>query len=81
VQHRYEQRRVSTIGQEKARKPRVGGDRTLEEFVKLMGDLKLAYPKFIDYAVPGNRGCGVCPPGVPEHLQQYCMPTAGTRQG
>ena len=79
--HDYEQRRVSTIGQEKARNPRVGGERTLEEFVKLMGDLKLAYPKFIDYAVPGNRGCGVCPPGVPEHLQQYCMPTADTRQG
>ena len=79
--HDYEQRRVSTIGQEKARNPRVGGERTLEEFVKLMGELKLAYPKFIDYAVPGNRACGVCPPGVPAHLQQYCMPTAETRQG
>jgi glyoxylase-like metal-dependent hydrolase (beta-lactamase superfamily II) len=79
--HDYEQRRVSTIGQEKARNPRLGGERTLEEFVKLMGGLKLAYPKFIDYAVPGNRSCGVCPSGVPGHLQEYCEETEETRQG
>ena len=79
--HDYEQRRISSIGQEKLRNPRLGGDRTLEDFVKLMGELNLAYPKFIDYAVPGNRGCGVCPPGVPEHLQQYCAQIAESRQG
>ena len=79
--HDYEQRHVSSIGQEKARNPRLGGDRTLDDFVRLMDALKLAYPKFIDYAVPGNRECGVCPPGVPEHLQQYCAQIAESRQG
>lgn len=79
--HDYEQRRVTTIGQEKARNPRLGGERTLEEFVALMNGLDLAYPKFIDYAVPGNRGCGICPEGVPEHLQQYCTQIAESRQG
>ena len=79
--HDYEQRRISTIGQEKARNPRLGGERTLEDFVRLMGELQLAYPKFIDYAVPGNRNCGTCPPGVPEHLQQYCAQIAESRQG
>lgn len=79
--HDYEQRRVSSIGQEKARNPRLGGDRTLDDFVGLMGGLKLAYPRFIDYAVPGNRECGVCPPGVPEHLQQYCAQIVASRQG
>jgi len=79
--HDYEQRRVSTIGQEKARNPRLGGARTLDEFVELMNGLKLAYPKFIDYAVPGNRACGTCPPGVPEHLQQYCVQIGESRQG
>lgn len=79
--HDYEQRRISTIGQEKARNPRLGGERTLEEFVELMNGLKLAYPKFIDYAVPGNRECGACPPGVPEHLQQYCAQITESRQG
>ena len=79
--HDYEQRRISTIGQEKARNPRLGGERTLEDFVALMNGLDLAYPKFIDYAVPGNRECGACPPGVPEHLQQYCAQIAESRQG
>jgi glyoxylase-like metal-dependent hydrolase (beta-lactamase superfamily II) len=79
--HDYEQRRVSTVGQEKARNPRLGGSRSLEEFVDLMNGLKLAYPKFIDYAVPGNRGCGTCPPGVPEHLQEYCVQIGESRQG
>ncbi|MGE5320037.1 MAG: MBL fold metallo-hydrolase [Hyphomicrobiaceae bacterium] len=79
--HDYEQRHVSSIGQEKARNPRLGGDRTLDDFVRLMGELKLAYPKFIDFAVPGNRECGVCPPGVPDHLQQYCAEIAESRQG
>lgn len=79
--HDYEQRRISTIGQEKARNPRLGGERTLADFVVLMNNLKLAYPKFIDFAVPGNRECGACPPGVPEHLQQYCAQIAESRQG
>ncbi len=79
--HDYEQRRISSIGQEKARNPRLGGERTLEDFVALMNGLKLAYPKFIDYAVPGNRECGACPPGVPEQLQQYCAQIAESRQG
>lgn len=79
--HDYEHRRITTIGQEKARNPRLGGERSLEEFVHIMGELKLPYPKFIDYAVPGNRSCGVCPPDVPEHLQQYCGYVEESRQG
>lgn len=79
--HDYDQRRISTIGQEKARNPRLGGERSLEEFVAIMSGLNLAYPKFIDYALPGNRACGVCPDGVPDHLQQYCEQIGQTRQG
>ena len=79
--HDYEGRRVSSVGQEKTRNPRLGGNRTLGEFVDIMRSLKLAYPKFIDYAVPGNRECGVCPSSVPEDLQQYCEHIAGSPQG
>ena len=79
--HDYEQRRISTIGQEKTRNPRLGGDRTLEDFVALMNGLDLAYPKFIDFAVPGNRECGVCPSDVPDQLQQYCGQIGDSRQG
>ncbi|SEQ39738.1 Glyoxylase, beta-lactamase superfamily II [Ectothiorhodospira magna] len=79
--HDYNKRRVSSIAQEKARNPRLGGDRDLEGFIKLMDELDLAYPKFIDYAVPGNRECGVCPPDVPESLDEYCDQIGDSQQG
>lgn len=56
--HDYQQRQVSSVGQEKARNPRLGGGKTLEEFVAIMSGLNLPRPKKIDLAVPANRGCG-----------------------
>lgn len=79
--HDYKGRRVSSIGQEKTRNPRLGGSKPLAEFVKIMAELDLAYPKFIDYAVPGNRECGACPEGVPDDLAQYCEQSAHSLQG
>ena len=79
--HDYQQRCVSSIGQEKARNPRLGGGRTLEQFVELMAGLNLPYPKFIDFAVLGNRDCGVCPTDTPEHLKAYCERMAESPQG
>jgi glyoxylase-like metal-dependent hydrolase (beta-lactamase superfamily II) len=79
--HDYQQRRVSTIGQERARNPRLGGERTLEEFVRVDGRAEPAYPKFIDYAVPGNRQCGVCPTDLPERLKAYCERMTESVQG
>jgi sulfur dioxygenase len=70
--HDYQERRVSSIAQERRRNPRLGGGRSLDEFVAIMKALDLAYPKFIDYAVPGNRRCGICPEGLPDDLKQYC---------
>jgi sulfur dioxygenase len=79
--HDYNKRRVSTIAQERSRNPRLGGDRKLEDFVRLMAELKLPYPRFIDHAVPGNRLCGVCPADMPEQLQAYCQQMEDTSQG
>jgi sulfur dioxygenase len=79
--HDYCGRRVSNIAQERTRNTRLCSERSLEEFVALMAGLNLPYPKFIDYAVPGNRQCGVCPSGVPEDLQQYRTQIAESRQG
>jgi len=79
--HDYQGRRVSSIGQEKTRNPRLGGDKPLAEFVQIMEELNLAYPKFIDFAVPGNRECGQCPEGVPDDLQQYCDQITESVQG
>ena len=79
--HDYQQRHVSTVGQERTRNPRLGGARSIESFVELMSKLELPYPAFIDYAVPGNRACGVCPQDVPEHLEKYCKQMTQTPQG
>lgn len=79
--HDYKQRFVSSIAQEKARNPRLGGDKTLEEFKHIMANLNLPYPKFIDYAVPGNRQCGVCPPDLPQNLENYCRQMTESPQG
>lgn len=79
--HDYKGRRVSSIAQERKRNPRLGGERSLEEFRKLMADLNLPYPDFIDYAVPGNRQCGVCPCDLPDELEKYCRQMAESLQG
>jgi len=79
--HDYHGRRVSTIGQEKTRNPRLGGGKSLDDFVRIMKGLDLAYPKFIDYAVPGNRRCGICPTEVPDDMQRYCDHIAHSPQG
>lgn len=79
--HDYKDRRVTSIAQEKKRNPRLGMDKTLEEFREIMANLNLPYPKFIDHAVPGNRQCGVCPPDLPENLAKYCAQMADSPQG
>jgi glyoxylase-like metal-dependent hydrolase (beta-lactamase superfamily II) len=56
--HDYQQRRVSSVGQEKARNPRLGGGKTIDEFVAIMNGLNLPRPKKMDVAVPANRECG-----------------------
>ncbi len=79
--HDYQNRFVSTIAQEKKRNPRISAERTLEEFRDIMANLNLPYPKFIDYAVPGNRQCGVCPTDLPQNLERYCQQMTLSPQG
>lgn len=56
--HDYQQRRVSSIAQERDRNPRLGGGKTLDEFVAIMAGLNLPRPRKMDVAVPANRLCG-----------------------
>jgi len=79
--HDYKDRHVSSIAQEKKRNPRLGEERTLEEFKNIMANLNLPYPTFMDYAVPGNRLCGVCPCDLPEDLEKYCRHMTESPQG
>lgn len=71
--HDYEERQVTTIGQEKMRNPRLGKDKTLEEFVQIMAAMDLPYPKKIDWALPGNEGCGRCPDNLPPDKERLCQ--------
>ncbi|MEQ6340416.1 MAG: MBL fold metallo-hydrolase [Gammaproteobacteria bacterium] len=70
--HDYVGHQISTIGQEKTRNPRLGGGKTLDEFIEIMNALKLPYPRKMDFAVPGNLLCGECPPDVPEEFRGPC---------
>lgn len=79
--HDYQNRFVSSIAQEKARNPRLGKGKTVDEFKEIMANLNLPYPKFIDHAVPGNRQCGVCPSKLPQELEQYCGKMSDSPQG
>jgi glyoxylase-like metal-dependent hydrolase (beta-lactamase superfamily II) len=79
--HDYTGRHVSSISQEKVRNPRLGAGKSLAEFQQIMASLNLPYPKFIDYAVPGNRSCGVCPSDLPRELERYCRSMAESPQG
>jgi sulfur dioxygenase len=56
--HDYKGRTMSTVGEEKALNPRLGGGLTEAQFVEIMAGLKLAAPKNIDEAVPANLQCG-----------------------
>jgi len=56
--HDYQQRRVSSIGQERDRNPRLGGAKSVNEFIEVMAALNLPRPKKMDVAVPANRLLG-----------------------
>lgn len=56
--HDYKGQAVSTIGWEKRHNARLA-NRTREDFVRLMGELKLPKPKLIEMAVPANQNLGL----------------------
>jgi glyoxylase-like metal-dependent hydrolase (beta-lactamase superfamily II)/rhodanese-related sulfurtransferase len=60
--HDYQGRTVTTVAEEKRFNPRLGDEKTVEEFVKLMEGLGLAFPKRMDEAVPGNMVSGITEP-------------------
>ena len=57
--HDYNGFTSSTIGEEKAHNPRLGNNRSREDFINLMNSLELEPPKNINEAVPGNLECGL----------------------
>lgn len=57
--HDYHGFTSTTIGREKLFNPRLGDNRSEEEFVAIMDALILDPPARIDVAVPGNQHCGL----------------------
>ncbi len=55
--HNYKSLAASTIGEEKQLNPRLAS-KSKEEFIEIMNNLNLQYPKKMDVAVPANRQCG-----------------------
>jgi glyoxylase-like metal-dependent hydrolase (beta-lactamase superfamily II) len=57
--HDYKGRMVTSVAEEKRSNPRLGLEKSEADFVAIMGQLNLAYPKKIDVAVPANLKCGL----------------------
>ncbi|MDT8448344.1 MAG: MBL fold metallo-hydrolase [bacterium] len=57
--HDYKGMTMTTVAEEKALNPRLGGTKTKEEFVQIMNNLNLPYPKKLDASLPANLACGM----------------------
>ncbi|MDH3326018.1 MAG: MBL fold metallo-hydrolase [Gammaproteobacteria bacterium] len=57
--HDYSGFSKTTIGYEKAHNSRLGNNNSRENFIKIMDELDLPNPKYMDIAVPGNLSCGM----------------------
>ena len=68
--HDYKGRLVTTVTEEREFNPRLGASRTVDEFVSIMDELRLAYPKRIDEAVPANMASGTTEPEPAEPSKQ-----------
>ncbi len=68
--HDYKGRTMSTVGEEKRLNPRLKVDISEDQFVDIMANLKLAYPKKIDEAVPANLKCGLPEGRVPQDARE-----------
>jgi glyoxylase-like metal-dependent hydrolase (beta-lactamase superfamily II)/rhodanese-related sulfurtransferase len=57
--HDYQGRTATSIEEERRLNPRLGGETTETEFVAVMRQLALGYPKNIDVALSRNARCGM----------------------
>jgi sulfur dioxygenase len=79
--HDYRGNTVTTVGEERAFNPRLGGRLSESDFVGYMDNLGLPHPKQIDVAVPANRQCGYAPAAEAADLAPSWAPLAFTYAG
>jgi len=65
--HDYKGQTATTVREEKLFNPRL--TKKEEEFIDIMGNLNLAYPKKIDVSLPANKVCGLHQ--LPETMNGY----------
>jgi glyoxylase-like metal-dependent hydrolase (beta-lactamase superfamily II) len=63
--HDYRGRMMTTVSEEKCFNLRLRLDKSEADFVAIMDQLDLAYPKKIDIAVPANLECGLLAAPIP----------------
>lgn len=56
--HDYEGRSYSTVIEEKLHNPRIGNNKSRDDFIEIMNGLKLDPPQRIHEALPSNLRCG-----------------------
>jgi glyoxylase-like metal-dependent hydrolase (beta-lactamase superfamily II)/rhodanese-related sulfurtransferase len=56
--HDYRGLTVTSVAEERRFNPRIGGEIGIGDFTGYMKNLRLAHPKMLDVAVPGNLRCG-----------------------
>jgi rhodanese-related sulfurtransferase len=56
--HDYRGLTVTSVAEERRFNPRIGGEIGIGDFTGYMKNLRLAHPKMLDIAVPGNLRCG-----------------------
>lgn len=64
--HDYRGLTVTSVAEERAHNPRLGGDVSAEDFAGYMNNLGLPHPKKMDVAVPANLQCGRPEGGLPD---------------
>ncbi|HET8932052.1 MAG TPA: MBL fold metallo-hydrolase [Polyangiales bacterium] len=57
--HDYKGRTASSVDEERRWNPRLGQNKVEADFVKIMNELGLPYPRKLDTALPANSRCGV----------------------
>jgi glyoxylase-like metal-dependent hydrolase (beta-lactamase superfamily II) len=79
--HDYRGNTVTSVAEERAFNPRLGGLLSESDFVGYMENLGLPHPKQIDVAVPANRQCGYAAVAETADANQSWGPLAFTYAG
>jgi len=79
--HDYAGRTATTVGEERRYNPRLGGERSEEDFVGLMAHLALPHPKQIDVAVPANLRMGKPLAALASGIESEWAPAVRTYAG